>query len=93
MLLKLWFKALIFICLKFILTDENLCIVTVVHGVSFAEAVDFVTDSLVNIFPYIIHISRNTCAFMWCLRGNELTVYLASRINTEVDKAKLQKYT
>lgn len=72
---KLWFKALIFLCLGFVLTHENVFVVTVVHGGSFAEAVEFVTDSLVNNFSYIICISRNTCGFMWCLRGNKFIVY------------------
>lgn len=61
-----------------------------VHGVSLANAVGFVTDSLVNVFPYVIGISGNTCGFVGCLRGSELTVYLASRIDTEAGEAKLK---
>lgn len=37
---------------------------TVVHGVYFAETVDFVTDAVVNVFSYIIYVSRNICGFM-----------------------------
>lgn len=58
-----------------ILTPENVCGVSVVRGVSFAEAVDLVTDPLGQIFIDIIWISRSA-GFTWCLRGAELTVLI-----------------
>lgn len=91
-LLKFGFKVLIFPCLWVALTPENVCRVGVVPGVSFAEAVAWVIDPLGKRFTYIICISRDA-SFTWCLRGGELTVYPASRINTGAGGAKLQKYT
>lgn len=51
-----------------------------------------VTDPLGKIFTHMICTSRNA-GFTWCFRGNELTVYPASRVNTGAGEAKLQKYT
>lgn len=84
-LLKFGFKVLILPCLRLILTPENVCRVSVVHGVSFAEAVALVIDPLGKIFTYIICISRKA-GFTWCLRGGELTVFPTSRTNTGAGK-------
>lgn len=91
-LLTRGFKVFIFPCLRVLLTPENVCRVSVVHGISFAEAVDLVTDPLGKIFIYIICISKSA-RFTWCLRGGDLAVYPASRINAGAGQAKLQKYT
>lgn len=87
------FKALFFLFLRFILTDENCCIVTIVHGVSHAEALDLVMDSTFNIRSGLhVCTSRSTCGFMWCFKGEWVTVHLPSGVNTETGQTNPQKY-